>query len=74
MTSVIHDGDKLTDLLEAPSVTENGGIQVSYGISQYRTIVEEEEEKDEGLEACPQESCSELRPLERQKTPLCDMI
>ena len=53
MPKVIHVADKFTDLLEAPSVTENGGIQTPYGISQCRTIVEEEDEKDRGLGSCP---------------------
>lgn len=50
---------------EAPSTTKNGGTQAPYGISQYRTIVEEEGEKDGGLRACPQTSYSQLRPLEK---------
>ena len=49
MPSVVHGGDELADLLEAPSVIENGGTQAPYGISQNRTIVEEEGEKDGGV-------------------------
>ena len=45
MPSVIQGGDELTELPEAPSATENGGTQAPYGISQHRTIVEEEGEK-----------------------------
>ena len=70
MPSVIHGGDELTDLPEAPSATENGDTQAPYDISQHRTIVEEGE-KDGCLGACTQKSFSELRPLERQKTPFC---
>ena len=32
MPNEIHGGDKLTDLPEAPSATENGGTQATYGI------------------------------------------
>ena len=42
MPSIIYGGDELTDLSEAPSTTENGGTQAPYGISQHKTIVEEE--------------------------------
>ena len=42
MPSVIHGGDKLTDLPEAPSAIENGGTQTPYGISQHRSNVEVE--------------------------------
>ena len=43
MPSVIHGGDDLIDLLEVPNTNENGGTKAPYDISQYRTIVEEEE-------------------------------
>ena len=49
MPSIIHGGDEFTDLPEVPSITENGGTQAIYGISQHRTIVEERGEKGEGL-------------------------
>ena len=39
---IIHDGDELTDLPEAPSASENGGTQAPYGISQHMAIVEED--------------------------------
>ena len=42
----VHGGDEVTDLQEAPSATENGGTQASYGISQHRTMVEGERERD----------------------------
>ena len=74
MPSVIHSGDELTNLPEAPSTTQNGGTQAPYGTSQHRTIVEEEREKDGGLGACLQKYLSELRPLERQKTPFWNMV
>ena len=47
MPSVIHGGDELTDLPETPSATEERGSQAPYGISQHRTIVEEEERRIE---------------------------
>ena len=50
MPSVIRSGDELTELPEASSASENGGIQVQYDISQQRTIPEEEGD----LGACPQ--------------------
>ena len=46
MPSVIHDGNEFIDLPEAPSTTNNRGMQDPYGISQNRTIVEEEEESN----------------------------
>ena len=73
MPSVIHGRDEFTDLPEAPSATENEGTQVSYGISQHGTMVEEEVEKDEGFGACPQTSFSKLHPLKRQKTLFWNM-
>ena len=69
MPSAIHGGDEFMDLPEAPSSTENGGTQVHYYISQHRTIVEEDGEKDGGLGAFLQKNFSELRPLKRRKTP-----
>ena len=72
MPSVIHGRDKLTNLPEARCATENEGMQAPYGISQCRTIVEKEEEKDGGLEACTLESFSELPPLERQDRALLE--
>ena len=74
MPSVIQCGEQLTDLPEAPSATENGGTQAPYGILQHRTIIEEEGEKDGGLGACPQKRISELRQLERQKTPFWSIV
>ena len=53
MSSVIHGGDEFTNLLEAPSTTENGGTQALYGISQHKTIVEAQRERDGGLGSCP---------------------
>ena len=50
MPSVIHGGDELTDLPEAPSATENGKTQTPCGISQHWTIVETDGAKDGGLE------------------------
>ena len=61
MPSVIHGGDEFTDLPEAPSATENGGTQAPYGISQHRTIVEEEGEKDGSLEATPSRTSENAR-------------
>ena len=52
MPNVIHGGDEITDLLEAPSATVNGGTQALYFISQHRTIVEEEK-KGGGLGGLP---------------------
>ena len=69
MPSITHGGDELNDFPEATSATENGGTRYPYGISQYRTIVEEEGKKDGGLGACTLKSFSELRLLERQETP-----
>ena len=63
MPSVIHGGEEFIDLPEAPSTTENEGTQAPYGISQHRTIVEEEGEKDGSVRACPQKSFSELRKI-----------
>ena len=74
MPSVIHGGDELTELPEAPSATENGGTQAPYGISQHRTIVEEKGEKDGGLGACSQKRFSELRPIECQKTSFWNIV
>ena len=74
MPTVIHGGNELTDLPEAPSATENRGTQATFGISQYRTIVEEKGEEDGGLGACPQKNFSELHPLERQKTSYRNMV
>ena len=68
MPRVIHGGDELTDLLEAPSATKNGDSQAPYDISQHRTIVEKKREKNGGLGTCLQKSFSELHPLERQRT------
>ena len=73
MPSIVHGGDELTDLLEAPSATENGSTQAPYGISLH-IIVEEEGEKDGGLEACPQKSFFRASPLERQKTPFWRVV
>ena len=42
MPIISNGGDELTHLPEAPSATENGGTQVPYGISQHKTIAEEE--------------------------------
>ena len=72
MSSVIHGGDEFTDLPEAASTTDNRGTQSHYCISQHRTIVEEEE-KDGALGVCPQNRFSELRSLERHRTPFWNM-
>ena len=69
MLSVIHGGDELAGFPEALSATEIGGTRSPYGISQYRTIVEEDGKKDGGLGACTQKSFFKLRPLECEKTP-----
>ena len=55
MPSVLHGGDELTDLPEAPSATENGGTQAHYGISQHRIIAEKEGERDGGSGSLPPE-------------------
>ena len=73
MPSVIHSEDEFTDLPEVASATENGGTHAPYDISQQRTILEEGE-KGGCLGACPQKSFSELRPIERQKTPFWCMV
>ena len=73
MPSVIHGRDKITDLPEAPSATENEGTQASYGISLHGNMVEDEREKGEDFGACPQTSFSKLHPLERQKTLFWNM-
>ena len=69
MPSVFQGGDELTDLPEAPSVTENGDTQAPYGISQHRTVVEEEGRKDGDLGACLQKMITDLHPLECQNMP-----
>ena len=46
MRSIVHGGDELTNFSEAPCATESGSTRVPYGISQHRTILEEEGKKD----------------------------
>ena len=46
MQSIVHSEDELTDFSEAPYATEYGSTWVPYGISQHRTILEEEGKKD----------------------------
>ena len=74
MPSVIQGGDEFTDWPEAPSATENGGTQAPYGISQHRTIVEEEGEKHRGLGACPQKKIFRATPSITSEHVLWNMV
>ena len=49
MLNVIHNRDELTKLPEAPSATENSGMQAPYDTSQHRTIDYWEKRRGEGL-------------------------
>ena len=70
MPSVIDSGDEFADL---PDATENGGTQALYGISQHRAIVEEGGE-GWGSGAFSQKSLLRLRLVERQNTPVWNVI
>ena len=70
--SVIHSGDEFTDLSEAPCATKNEGTQAPYGISQHRTIVEEEGRRMGGSGDLPPETFFRATPSRTSENALLE--